>query len=119
MLDINSLIPLFSNYGILILLLAGLIGGEEIIIGLTSLSVIGLFPLWWILVFVTLGEFISDIIVFSLAKLKIFHKFKKIEKLVKLYEKADKFIIKLSKGNTFLTLLYSKFIYGTRVFVLA
>ena len=78
----------------------------------------GLFPLWWILIFVTLGEFISDFTIFSLAKLKLFHRFKRIEKLTRLYEKADKFIIKVSKKSTFLTILYSKFIYGTRIFTL-
>lgn len=117
-MNLNSLIPFFSQYGILILILSGIIGGEEVIISLVFLSAMGLFPLWWILVFVTLGEFISDLTIFSLAKLKFFHRFKRIERLTRLYEKADKFIIKISKESTFLTILYSKFIYGTRIFTL-
>jgi membrane protein DedA with SNARE-associated domain len=117
-MDINSLIPFFSNYGIFILLLSGILGGEEVIISLVFLSAMGLFPLWWILVFVTLGEFISDFTIFSLGRLNLFHKFKKIERFTRLYEKADRFIIKVSKESTFLTLLYSKFIYGTRIFTL-
>ncbi|MFH1525865.1 MAG: hypothetical protein ABIG69_04300, partial [Bacteroidota bacterium] len=48
----------------------------------------------------------------------MFHKFKKIEKLTKLYKKADNLIMKVSKKSTFLTILYSKFIYGTRIFTL-
>lgn len=117
-MNLNSLLPFFSEYGILILILSGILGGEEIIIGLVFLSATGLFPLWWILVFVTLGELMSDFTIFSLAKLKFFQKFKRIEKLTRLYEKADKFIIKISKESTFLTILYSKFIYGTRIFTL-
>jgi len=117
-MNIDLLIPFFSQYGILILTLSGILGGEEVIISLVFLSAMGLFPLWWILVFVTLGEFISDFTIFSLSRLNLFHKFKKIEKLTRLYNKADKFIVKVSKESTFLTLLYSKFIYGTRIFTL-
>jgi len=118
MINIDFLIPLFSNYGIIILLVCGVIGGEELIISLVFFSIMGLFPLWWILVFVTLGEFISDLGFFSLGRTKIFYKFKKMDKLVKVYEKADRFIIKISRESVFLTLLYSKFIYGTRIFTL-
>ncbi len=117
-MNIEKFIPFFSNYGIFILILSGILGGEEVIISLVFLSAMGLFPLWWILIFVTLGEFISDFTIFSLAKLKFFHKFKKIERITRLYEKADKFIVKVSKKSTFLTILYSKFIYGTRIFTL-
>ncbi|MFH1901981.1 MAG: hypothetical protein ABIK26_07010 [Candidatus Omnitrophota bacterium] len=99
-------------------MLSGILGGEELILSLVFLSSLGLFPLWWILIFVTLGEFISDIVIFSLGRIDLFHKFKKIEKLTKLYKKADNLIMKVSKKSTFLTILYSKFIYGTRIFTL-
>lgn len=117
-MSLDSLMPFFSQYGILILILSGILGGEEVILSLVFFSAMGLFPLWWVLVFVTLGEFMSDFAIFSFAKLKRFEKVKKTERLTKIYEKVDTFIIKVSKGSTFLAILYSKFIYGTRIMTL-
>ena len=113
-MNIESLIPFFSDYGIPIMILWGIIGGEEAIFTLVFLSVIGLYPLWWVLVFVTIGEFISDVIIFSLGRIHLLDRFK----TGNLYKKADSFIMKISRKSVFLTLLYSKGIYGTRMFTL-
>ncbi len=115
---IELLSPFFAQYGIPVLIVSGFIGGEEVIISSVFLSVMGLFPLWWVIVFVTMGEFVSDITIFALGKTKSLNRFKKSKRLTGAYEKADKFITRISKESTFLTILYSKFIYGVRIFTL-
>lgn len=117
-MNIESFIPFFSDYGILITFLGGLLGGEEVIITLVFLSAIGLLPLWWILVFVTIGEYLTDTILFSIGRISLLRRLHKIEKLAAFYKKANKLILKVSKKNITLTLLYSKFIYGTRILTL-
>jgi hypothetical protein len=40
----------FSEFGIWVLIFSGIVGGEELIIGIVFLSIAGLFPLWCVLV---------------------------------------------------------------------
>ncbi len=117
-MNIESLIPFFSSYGILITFFCGIFGGEEVILTLVFLSAMGLLPLWWILVFTTIGEYISDTIIFSIGRFSLPRKIRRIEKLTGLYNKAHRIIAKVSRKNTALTLLYSKLIYGTRIMTL-
>lgn len=109
---------LFSNYGVLILLLGGVFGGEEIIIGLVFLSLMGLFPLWWIFIFVTAGEFIADFLIFMFGRLHTIEYFKKKDWFARMYDTTDMFIKNASRDSIFRTLLYSKFMYGTRIIAL-
>jgi len=110
------LFPFFEKYGILISFLGGLFGGETAIISLSFLSANGLFPLWWILVFTTIGEFISDIFVFLIGRMHFISNLTKLEKSFKVYRRIDKIIVKLSRDNIFLVILYGKFIYGASIF---
>jgi len=115
---IESFIPFFASYGTLITFLGGLIGGEEVIITFAFLSATGLFPLWWIAVFSTIGVYLSDIIVLSIGRCDRIGNFQRLEKYSKVYQKVDHLIVKISRENLFLTLLYTKFLYGTRVLTL-
>lgn len=118
MMNIETLIPLFANYGILILILGGILGGEEVIISLVFLASLGTFPLWWVIVFVTIGELIADTLVFTIGRTGLFDRMIRHKKVGKLYDKADRLIMKISKESVFLTIMYSKFIYGIRIFTL-
>jgi len=117
-MNIENIIPFFVSYGVLITFLGGLIGGEEVIITFAFLSAAGMFPLWWIVVFSTMGVYLSDIIVLSIGRSNLIGNFHKLEKYSKVYQKVDYLIVKISKKNLFLTLLYTKFLYGTRILTL-
>jgi membrane protein DedA with SNARE-associated domain len=117
-MNIENFILIFGDYGVLITFLGGLIGGEEAIITLAFLSAAGLFPLWWIVVFSTIGVYLSDIIILFIGRSNLINNFQRLEKYSKVYQKIDYLIVKISKKNLFLTLLYTKFLYGTRVLTL-
>jgi membrane protein DedA with SNARE-associated domain len=117
-MNAESFMQLVPRIGPLAMVVAGIIGGEGVIIGLVLISSLGLLPLWWIIVFVTLGELISDVIYFVLGKLRVLRRFGTMKRLKKLYDRADSMIMKVSRESIFITLLYSKFIYGTRIFTL-
>lgn len=117
-MDLSPIMFAIENWGGLIAFLAGLIGGEESLLTLAFLSANGLFPFLYIFIYTSLGVWFSDILVFSLGKTHFFRRFKDIERFSHTYKKIDSFIIKLSRNNIFLTLLYTKFIYGTRVLTL-
>ena len=115
---LNNLLISLSDYPIIISFLAGLISGETVIISLAFLSGNGLFPLWIVFVFTFLGVVITDIAIFFVGRLKFVHNFHKLWKFSKAYQKADRFISRLSKENIFLVILYSKFMYGARILTL-
>lgn len=114
----ESLIQLFAEYSIPLCFFGGLIGGEEIIMTLSFLSAAqNLLPLWQIMIFAPIGVFLSDIIVFSIGRFHLVHNFHKLETFSKVYMKVDKVIQRISK-KVFLTLLYTKFMYGARILTL-
>ncbi len=116
---LETITLLFTKYSILLSFLGGLIGGEEIIMTLSFFSAAEeLLPLWHIMVFASIGVFISDIIVFSIGRMETMKNFKKLESFSKVYKKIDRVITRLSKKRVFLTLLYTKFMYGARVLTL-
>lgn len=115
---LEFIMGLFENYPILIAFLGGLFGGEEVIITLSFLSANGFIPIWILFVFALIGVFLSDIFVFFIGKLRIIKNFKNIEKFSKVYMQVDSRISKLTRESVFLTLLYTKFLYGTRVLTL-
>lgn len=106
-----------SNYPIFIALIGGLFAGEIAIITLGFLSAQGIFNFWTIFIFFWIGEIIADLIYFELGRSKLFLKIKDLKKFSNVFNKIDEFISTISKKNVFLTLLYSKFVYGTRTAV--
>jgi len=115
---LESFIMSFIAHPILVTFIGTLIAGESVILTLSFLSASGLFPFWIIFVFAILGEFVSDLIWYALGRIKIIHKFHNSKKFSLTYQKVDEFIMKLSKESIFRAILYSKFAYGTRTFVL-
>lgn len=111
---IEYLLPLLKTHGMLLSFIGGFITGETIIILLAFLSAIGLIPLWYVLVFCTIGMYLSDFVPFTLGRFKFWKKFYtgKMEKHAKNIE--IKFL-RYTKNNLFLTLFYTKFIYGLSI----
>jgi len=111
------ILQFIKEYGILISFLGGFITGESIILFLSFLSANGLIPIWYILVFSTLGMFLSDFIPFTFGKFKFIRRL--LKKKISTHEKKiEEALMKYARNNLFLTLLYSKFIYGISIPVL-
>ncbi len=107
--------PMIDKYGILISFLGGFVTGESVIIALAFLSATGFIPIWYVLVFSTLGMYLSDFIPFTIGRFRIFEKFTKKELISKRLKQAEDTLQKYTKNNLFLILLYTKFIYGMSI----
>ena len=115
MLDhLIEIILSISQNPYLISLFAGLLFGETVILAISILAAGGLFPIWIVLVFSYLGELISDFFYFWIGRSAIIHRLNKIEKFSKEFHKTNNVIDKMSHKNIFVTLFYSKFVYGVR-----
>ena len=111
---IEILTPFLEQYGFLITLLIGILGGEIAVITLSFLAANGILPLWWIIVFVTIGQIISDIIVYGIGRSGNLFKLNKKGFYSKAYKKIDVMASKIT-NNFFSTFLYAKFIYGLSI----
>lgn len=103
-----------KDYGMLISFLGGFITGESVILFLSFLSANGIIPIWYILVFSTLGMYLSGFIPFTFGKFKFIRKLLK-KRISRHEEKIEKMLMKYTKKNLFLTMLYAKFIYGASI----
>jgi membrane protein DedA with SNARE-associated domain len=112
---IQEMILLFAkDHGILVSFLGGFITGETIIIPIAFLSANGFIPLWQVLIFCTLGMYLSDFIPFTIGRFKFLRNLFKGKSLEHAKRLENRFL-KLTKSNIFLTLLYTKFIYGLSI----
>src|SRR3989344_5511325 len=112
---VDILILILGEHPIWISFFGGIFGGEATIITLSFLSVQGYLPLWTIIIFSTLGLIISDFVLFMVGRFHFIKNIKQLEKHSKTFKKIDKIIIKWGGNNTFMVLLYTKFIYGTSI----
>lgn len=115
-MDASSLIDSFRDQPFLLFFLASFIGGEELMIPLAFLVGTGLWDFPTLFTACFLGTLVSDTLWFSLGrhgiqKTRLFQKYK--EK----YIKVEAFFAKISKSDCAI-LLISKFLYGTRIFML-
>lgn len=104
-----------SPFPFLLPLAGSLIGGEETIILITILSVTThIPPLWTVVLFSFLGTYLKDNCIFLLGSRLINH----LEKRKGIQTKMEviaRFLRRVTRDNLFLTLLISKFLYGTRI----
>ena len=82
----------------------------ETVFALSAVSVNGVIPLWIIFVFCSLGMLASDLLWFSVGKIKCLSYFKKNKHIHAGYKKAESFLDKTQ--NNFLLLSLNKVIYG-------
>ncbi len=111
---IEYFLPFLNEHGIIISFLAGFITGETVIVSLAFLAATGVLPLWYVLVFCTLGMYFSDFVPFIIGRLGIFRKLFR-GKTFKRTKKVEDVFLRYTKNNLFLALFYTKFIYGASI----
>jgi len=112
---IETLIQLISQYPILFSFLGGVFGGEETLFALAFLAYEGVLPFWTVFVFALLGELLVDAVLFVLSETFFLKFVRKKEWFKKTYNQVDGIVQRYSKGNNFVTLLSTKFVYGLRM----
>lgn len=115
-MDISSLIEHFKDQPFLLFLIASFVGGEELMIPLAFLVGTGLWDFPTLFAACFLGTLVADTLWFLLGRHGI-QKSKLFQKHKERYKKVEAFFAKISK-NDFVVLLISKFLYGTRIFML-
>ena len=115
---LENLLPFIGEYGKSVSFFGGFVTGESIIIILAFLSAQGVIPLWQVLVFCTIGMYLSDFIPLTIGRFKYLRNLLEKEKFAKRVERIEHNIQKYAKNNLFLILLYTKFIYGLSIPVL-
>lgn len=113
--QIVSILDLLNSYPFLISFLPVIFGGEVAIITLAFLSQQNLISIGYVILFGLIGAILSDLLWYSLTKLRLVRKFKEWRHIKKHYENIEKKIEKISRGKDFLMLLIAKFVVGTRV----
>jgi len=110
---ISGLAPLIKEHSAIFAFVTSLFLGEEIILILSFLSANGYLPLWVVFVFCFAGRVTSDFFFFLMGKLN-FERFLSKYQQNTIYESVDKIFSKLNRKSTFITLLYTKFLFGLR-----
>ncbi len=108
----DFILPFVRDHGILISFLGGFITGETIILFIAFLSAEGSIPLWQVLVFCTLGMYLSDFIPLTIGRFKFLRNIFEGKRFSKHFKKAESILSKYTRHNLFLAILYSKVIYG-------
>ena len=119
---IESIFKLFEPFvniiiahPILASLLGGLFAGEEFTLFLAFLSSRGYYPIWIVYVFSFIGVFIMDFLFYQFGRSRFVHKFFRFKFFEKAYSFINLFVQKITYKHKFLILLYTKFIFGTRL----
>lgn len=112
------LLFLLSDYGWLVALLGGIFAGEEVIITLAFLAANGYISIWTVFIFSFIGIFLCDLFFFIIGRMKFVENLKQFESISHFHSKLDNFIELITRKSTFRALLYTKFIFGTRIFTL-
>jgi|SRR3989344_1106517 len=113
---LSFIFSFFSSYSYLMSFL-GSVGGEVALLFLVILALNGQISYWSVFVFFTLGTLVLDVIWFFIGRLKIVD-FKQSRMFSKKSRKIEELIDKSTGKRYFLTLLFGKFIYGTRILTL-
>ena len=111
----NWVISIAAENPIIVSFLVGLLTGEETVMALSFASAVGVLPFWIVLVFATLGMFVCDTFFFAVGKSRFAHRVLEFKKIKEGYKKIDESVEKITLKHPILLLLYTKFIYGTRI----
>lgn len=112
---IENLLPLIEQHGIIISFLIGFITGESFIIPLAFLSAQGYIALWKVVIFCTLGMYLSEFIPFTIGRTPFLRKFIEKRLVSPRMKKIEEKLHKHSMSKPFLTLIISKFTYGLSI----
>ena len=111
---IDYILPFVNEHAIIVSFLGGFITGETFIIALAFLSATGLIPLKYLLIFCTLGMYLSDFIPFTIGKFRVLRRFIKGKNIVRAKKIEGKFL-KYTHNSLFFAIFYTKFIYGASI----
>jgi membrane protein DedA with SNARE-associated domain len=98
----------------LLCVVGAFVGGDVLIIFLSSLAGQGLINFWTIILFCSIGTVSSDVMWFFLARTRFADRLISSRQLNSGYAKLDRLLSKYGR-NDFLLLLLVKFIYGIRI----
>jgi len=115
---IIEMLTFLLGYMPLICFFGALIGGEETVLLLSVLAARDFYPIWIVFVFCFLGILVADSVWFFIGRLEVVTKFKEHKHLKGHSDKIRDFIDIKFKGNHFLLLLSTKFLYGLRIMTL-
>ena len=112
---LESTLPFFEPYSYLLPFLGGVFGGEETIILISMLAAQGFITFWNVFIFSFLGTILADSIWFFFGKTFLWEKIKKRKYFSKWFDKVAFIIDNTVRDYHFLALLFTKFLYGTRL----
>ncbi len=115
---IIEMLTFLLGYMPLICFFGALVGGEETVLLLSVLAARDFYPIWIVFVFCFLGILVADSVWFFVGRLKLVTKMKEHKYFKKHSEKARNFIDNKFKGNHFILLFSTKFLYGLRIVTL-
>ena len=109
------LFGMIQAYSYVVPFLGALIGGEETILVITTLSAQGIIPFWVVAVFSFLGTVVSDTLWFFVGKTPLYGKLISLSSFKNGYSRLVRMMDTVFHGNFFMALLVTKFLYGTRI----
>lgn len=105
----------FGAYPYVIPFLGAIVGGEETIVLISMFSAKGVIPFWVVLAATIVGTLVSDSLWYYAARTRIWQKFVTSKHFAASYAKIATIVDLVTKGSHFRALLYTKFLYGTRI----
>lgn len=106
---------LATSHAIWISIVAGFLAGEELILVLAFLSAQGMLPVWIVFIFGLIGLLIRDTLLYFIGFLRPLYKLNKYARVNRISANLDSFVQKTTKQSMARMLLYTKFIFGTRI----
>lgn len=113
---IQNHLGFISQNSAFICFIGGFLAGEEMLLILTYLANAGHFPFWHLMVFTFLGITLCDFTFYFIGKLKLVQSYiNNSKRLSHSFDKISNIYYNVCKHSTWKILLYTKFIYGTRL----
>ena len=115
---LQALISLISSHIYIASFLAGFFGGEETAILFLTLLINNKYLILIFFIFFQIGTLVMDLVIFLFSRTKAFDSIVKKEFASKSYKQFVYIMNKYGHKNPFVTILITKFIYGTRMVTL-
>lgn len=112
---IQNIFSIFGPYQFFIPFFGSMVGGEETVVLISMLSAKGVIPFWVVLSTTIVGTILSDSVWYYLARTRVWQKFIVSKYFAGSYAKIATIVNLVTRGSHFRALLYTKFLYGTRI----
>lgn len=117
-MGIISMLTFLLGYMPLVSFFGALIGGEETVLLLSVFAARDYYPIWIVFVFCFLGILVADSVWFFVGRLKVVTKMRGHKYFKEHSDRAGDFIDNKFRGNHFVLLMSTKFLYGLRIMTL-